>query len=116
MKLWADAKKILCLRLDTMGDILMTTPAFRALKESPQRPKLTLLTSKAGVSVAPLIPEIDNVMVYEAPWMKATLPRFHSHDDFSLIESLRKEEFDAAVIFTVYSQNPLAAAYVCFLA
>jgi lipopolysaccharide heptosyltransferase II len=36
--------------------------------------------------------------------------------DHALIERLAAARFDAAVIFTVYSQNPLPAAYLCHLA
>ena len=31
---WADARSILAVRLDGIGDLLMTTPALRAIKES----------------------------------------------------------------------------------
>jgi lipopolysaccharide heptosyltransferase II len=36
--------------------------------------------------------------------------------DRALMETLGAREFDAAVIFTVYSQSPLPAAYLCYLA
>jgi lipopolysaccharide heptosyltransferase II len=62
------------------------------------------------------MPEIDDVIVYEAPWMKATADRQTSRPELEMAEHLRKEAFDAAVIFTVYSQNPLPAAFLCYLA
>ena len=49
---WRNAPHVLCVRLDSMGDVLMTTPAMRALKQMPLRGalprRLTLLTSKSG--------------------------------------------------------------------
>jgi ADP-heptose:LPS heptosyltransferase len=33
-----------------------------------------------------------------------------------MIEQLRQQQFDAAVIFTVYSQNPLPSAFLCYMA
>src|SRR5437763_12559063 len=33
-----------------------------------------------------------------------------------MIERLRAQKFDAAVIFTVYSQNPLPSALLCYVA
>jgi lipopolysaccharide heptosyltransferase II len=33
-----------------------------------------------------------------------------------MIEQLRQAQFDAAVIFTVYSQNPLPSAFLCYMA
>jgi lipopolysaccharide heptosyltransferase II len=113
---WDRAETILCVRLDALGDVLMTTPALRALKESFPGRRLTLLASPAGAEVAGLVPEIDSVLVYDAPWMKATTPRADSRQDFAMIERLRRGRFDAAAIFTVYSQNPLPAALLCFLA
>jgi len=103
-------------RLDALGDILMTTPAIRALKESATGRRVTLLTSPSGAAIASLVPEIDDAMVYEAPWMKATPPRQDSRHEQAIIERLRESRFDAAAIFTVYSQNPLPAALLCHLA
>ncbi|MGE5655528.1 MAG: lipopolysaccharide heptosyltransferase II [Actinomycetota bacterium] len=111
---WETAKKILCVRLDAIGDVLMATPAIRALKTAHRH--LTLLTSPSAAAITSLIPEIDDRIVYDAPWMKATAPRANSRPDFELVELLRSRQFDAAVIFTVYSQNPLPSAFLCYLA
>ncbi len=114
--LWDAAQNILCVRLDSLGDVLMTTPAIRALKEDRPDRRVTLLTSPSGAAAARLIPEIDNVIVYEAPWMKHTAARFDPAPEYAMAELLRAGNFDAAVIFTVYSQNPLPAAFLCYLA
>lgn len=113
---WNSVENILCIRLDTIGDVLMTTPAIRALKESHLRRQITLLTSSAGAATASLVPEIDQVIVYDAPWLKATAPRIDSRPEYEMAERLRSLQFDAAVIFTVYSQNPLPSAFLCYLA
>jgi lipopolysaccharide heptosyltransferase II len=113
---WRQAENVLCVRLDALGDVLMTTPALRALKESQPGRRLTLLTSPAAAALAPLVPETDAYLVYDAPWMKATAPRADSRPDLALIERLRRQRFDAAVVFTVFSQSPLPAALVCMLA
>jgi lipopolysaccharide heptosyltransferase II len=115
-KAWEQAKRILCIRLDSLGDVLMTTPAIRALRASAPGRSITLLTSPAGARAAALIPEVDEVISYDAPWMKATAPRASSKPEYRLVESLRRLNFDAAVIFTVYSQNPLPAAFLAYLA
>src|SRR5947209_8626024 len=113
---WKDARNVLCVRLDTLGDVLMTTPAIRALKESRPGRSITLLTSPAGAEVARLVPEIDDVIVYDAPWMKSAAPRESSAPEYAMIERLREGGFDAAAIFTVYSQNPVPAAFLCYMA
>ncbi|MBD2777157.1 lipopolysaccharide heptosyltransferase II [Iningainema tapete] len=113
---WNSAENILCIRLDTIGDVLMTTPAIRALKVSHPRRRITLLTSSAGATTASLVPEVDEVIVYDAPWLKATAPRLNSRTEYEMAEHLRSLKFDGAVIFTVYSQNPLPSAFLCYLA
>ena len=112
---WQAARRILCVRLDSLGDVLMTTPAIRAIKESLPGSQITLLTSPAGAEPAQYIPEIDRVLIYEAPWLKASPERANSQYDRSMLSKIRGQ-FDAAVIFTVYSQNPLPAALFCYLA
>src|SRR5579883_3568194 len=116
MATWHSAENILCIRLDTIGDVLMTTPAIHALKVSNPRRRITLLTSSAGASVASLVPDIDEVIIYGAPWLKATAPRLNSRPEYEMVEHLRQLNFDAAVIFTVFSQNPLPSAFLCYLA
>ena len=94
----------------------MTTPAIRAIKESHPNRSITLLTSPVGAITARYIPEVDQVIEYEAPWMKATPQRADSHHEYVMAAQLQKAGFDAAVIFTVYSQSPFPAAFLCYLA
>ena len=91
----------------------MTTPAIRALKESHADRHITLLTSSVGAQVAALVPEIDDVIEYDAPWMKG---RPELAGDQAVIDELQRRDFDAAVLFSVYSQNIWASALLCRLA
>ncbi|HEY8099548.1 MAG TPA: glycosyltransferase family 9 protein [Burkholderiaceae bacterium] len=112
---WSQAKNVLCVRLDYLGDVLMCTPAMRAVKQSASGRLVTLLSSKSGVAAFPFIPEIDGVIEYAAPWMKSSAP--HSATmDMEFIQSLQSHAFDAAIIFTSYSQSALPAAQMCYLA
>ena len=47
---WQNARNVLCVRLDSIGDVLMTTPALRAVKESGADRKVTLLTSPSAAA------------------------------------------------------------------
>ena len=111
---WRGVRRILAVRLDGTGDVVMTTPALRALRANGVE-RLTLLTSPAGAAVGRLLPEIDEVIEYEAPWMKASSVD-DPIDDAAMIRRLAAERFDGAVIFTVHSQSPLPAAMLTFLA
>jgi lipopolysaccharide heptosyltransferase II len=112
---WDDAERILCVRLDSLSDVLMCTPAMRALREARAGRSLTLLTSPTAIPAAPFIPELDGVIAYEAPWMESC--RMHDPQaDLDFAARLAGQAFDAAVIFTSYSQSPLPAALLCYLA
>ena len=97
-----------------MGDVIMSVPAFRALKQS-FKCKITLLTSRAGAAIAPYIAEVDDVIAVDLPWVKT-----EGNSDVAalqqLSDSLKKNRFDGAIIFTVYSQSALPAALMLFQA
>lgn len=112
---WDRAANVLCVRLDNLGDVLMTTPAVRALKGAAAGRRITLLCSPAGARLAPYLPSVDAAIAYDAPWVK-NLRTANPAPDLAMIERLRAGNFDAAVIFTVYSQSALPAALMCRLA
>ena len=91
----------------------MTGPALRAVKEAHEDRHVTLLTSGAGAAAARILPAVDDVLTYDAPWMKRA-PDRRSEQEFA--DELRARKFDGAVIFTVFSQSALPAAFLCRLA
>lgn len=110
---WRDARNILVVRLDNLGDVLMTTPAIQAIKQTSPDARITLLSSRSGAAIARHVPALDNVIVYDAPWVKGA-----SHGNLSdrrMMSALGRENFDAAVIFTVCTQSALPAALLCRL-
>jgi ADP-heptose:LPS heptosyltransferase len=114
---WCAARRILAVRLDNLGDVLVTTPALHAIKASLPQATLTLLASPVGAQVAALNPDIDDIINYEAPWMDPwhKLPQ-DSRREQEMIARIRRGQFDAAIIFTSYHQSSLPAAYLCYLA
>jgi lipopolysaccharide heptosyltransferase II len=112
---WENYKNILCIRPDNLGDVLMTSPALKALRRAVPGRKITLLTSGAGAAIARLIPEIDDCMLFDVPWCK------HNHAGSAwqlqkITAGIAERRFEAAVIFTVFSQSPLPAAMLCYMA
>ena len=114
---WLAAKRVLAIRLDNLGDVLVTTPAIRAIRQSLPDAGITLLASRVGAQVGALNPDIDGVLVYSAPWMDPwrELPLDPDREQ-RVIAELRAQQFDAAVIFSSFRQSPLPAAYLCYLA
>lgn len=114
---WGRARSVLAVRLDNLGDVLVTTPAMHAIKRSLPRATLTLLASPVGAQAGRLNPDIDDVLEYQAPWMDPwhKLPQ-DSQRERRIIDTLRAGEFDAAVIFSSFRQSPLPAALLCYMA
>jgi lipopolysaccharide heptosyltransferase II len=109
---WSNCKNILCIRPDNIGDLLMSSPAITALKETFGC-RITVLTSSMAFSIADHMPGIDEVLVYDVPWVKSTSPDAF-HDYQLLIRSLVQKRFDAAIVFTVFSQNPLPSVMIAY--
>ena len=112
---WRHVRKVLCVRLDSLGDVLMCTPAMRAIKGDSPRRVLTLLTSDSGAAAARYLPELDGVLAYAAPWMKGKRAA-GAAIDADMLSRIAARQFDAAVIFTSYSQSALPAALLCHMA
>jgi ADP-heptose:LPS heptosyltransferase len=121
---WRTVRRVLAVRLDNLGDVLVTTPAIHAIKQSlPMLARgvsganLTLLASSVGAQAGRLNPDIDEVIVYEAPWMDPwhRLPQDADREQ-RMIATIKEREFDGAIIFTSFRQSALPAAYLCYLA
>lgn len=114
---WQAARRILVVRLDNLGDVLVTTPAIHAIARSLPEAQITLLASSVGAQVGRLNPDIAQVIEYEAPWMDpwCKLPQNIEYER-AMIERVRAGRYDAAIIFTSFHQSPLPAAYLCYLA
>lgn len=112
---WNNARNVLCVRLDAPGDVLMCTPALRALRAQHPERRLTLLASPAGAALAPYLDDVDAAIAWEAPWMQGSAA-LRPERERDWIATLAGQGFDASVIFTCYTQSALPAALLCQLA
>lgn len=109
---WNNVSRILAVRLDHFGDVLMTTPALAAIRANRPEAHVALWCSPAGVGVARATGLVDEVLPFSAPWMKHERP-----DDLkSEVDRIKGKRFDAAVIFTTCTQSALPAAMACLMA
>lgn len=114
-KKWAYVRKILVVRPDNLGDVVMSSAAIKSLKEGGGNRHICLLTSEKGARVAQYIPVIDEIMVADLPWAKHEVP-LDGQGLGQLVDEVKRRKFDAAVIMTVFSQNPLPSAMICYMA
>ncbi len=104
------------MRLDNIGDVLMLSPALRALRENLPQAKITLMASPAGSLTEPLLPWVDRVLRWRVLWQDLGRLDFDSQREWELIETLKAQQYDAAIIFTSFTQSPHPPALICALA
>jgi lipopolysaccharide heptosyltransferase II len=114
---WQRARRVLIVRLDNLGDVLVTTPAIHAVRQALPDAEITLLASPVGAQAGRLNPDIDDVIEYQSPWMDPwrELPLEPAREQ-AMIARLGEGRFDGAIIFTSFRQSPLPSAYLCYLA
>ncbi|SRR5579883_155370 len=107
---------ILVMRLDNIGDVIMTSPVLRAIKENLPECRLTLMASPGGAQAAELLPWVNEVLTWRVLWQDLGKLDFDPAREWELVEVLKAGKFDAAIILTSFSQSPHPAAFLCYLA
>ena len=106
--------RLLVVRLDSMGDVLVSGPAIRAVAASANH--LTLLTGPLGEAAGRLLPGVDEVLVWSCPWIANPAPPVSAAEVGELVERLARLRLDEAVILTSFHQSPLPTALLLRLA
>ncbi|MGH3569893.1 MAG: glycosyltransferase family 9 protein, partial [Pseudonocardia sp.] len=110
-------RRVLMVRADNLGDVVMASPAIRALRAFAPGAGIDLLASPAGAAVAPMVPGLDDVLTVSASWQQ--LPRRNEDPadrEWKLVEHIRARGYDTMLVLTSFSQSPWPAAHVGLLA
>lgn len=99
--------RVLVARLDSLGDVLLTGPAVRAVA---RRAHVVMLCGPRGAGAARLLPGVSEVIVWDAPWISNPPPTADAAHLDSLVERLRDARLSEAVILTSFHQSPLPLA------
>lgn len=110
------ARKVLVVRPDSMGDVILAGPAIRTLRANLPNAHLSLLCSPAGAQAAELLPWLDDVVVHETVWQDLGEMPQEPPREWSFIKDLAGRDFEAAVILTSFGQTPQPAALIAALA
>ena len=105
---------VLAVRLDNDGDVLLAGPAIRALAAAHDR--VTLLCGPRGRNAAALLPGVDAVVVWRAPWIDPEPEPVDRAATLALADDLASRGIDRAVIFGSFHQSPLPTALLLRLA
>ncbi|MET0728732.1 MAG: glycosyltransferase family 9 protein [Acidimicrobiales bacterium] len=105
---------VLVARLDNAGDVLLAGPAVRAVAAGARH--VTMLCSRAGAPAAALLPGVDDVITFDAPWVGFDPPSVDRDAVNGLVDQLAELAVDEACILTSFHQSPLPLALLLRLA
>jgi ADP-heptose:LPS heptosyltransferase len=105
-------KSILLIRLDHLGDVLLTTPAVKSLKQRFPHARITMVVKEWAFEAIKDNPHIDKLIIFNPSWTIASQEGTRSAGlggICKLIFQLRKERFDLAIDFKGDPRNILIA-------
>jgi len=105
---------VLVARLDNDGDVLLTGPAVRAVAAGAGR--VTYLCSPRAAPAARLLPGVDEVRTFDAPWIASPPPAVSPAQVEALVADVAAAGIDQAVVFSSFHQSPLPLALLLRLA
>ena len=101
-------------RLDSAGDVLITGPAVRAVAAGHDR--VIFLAGPRGREAATLLPGVDEVVEWQAPWVDFDSPELTADHVEALVKQLRDIAADRVFVLTSFHQSPLPLALLCRMA
>lgn len=104
------SRRVLAVRLDSEGDVLLSGPAIRHI--AARAGGVDLLVSPSGAAAAALLPGVHHVITVDVPWTGIPAPAGRPEDLDRLLSVVRRGRYDECIIFTSYHQSPLPMALI----
>ena len=113
--------RVLVARLDSIGDVLLSGPAVRAVANG-RRPDgsspndVVLVCGPEGEPAASLLPGVSETYVWKCPWIAKPAPQVERRQVEMLTAFVADSRITEAVILTSFHQSPLPLALLLRLA
>ncbi|WP_293785955.1 glycosyltransferase family 9 protein [uncultured Aeromicrobium sp.] len=101
--------RVLVARLDSAGDVLLASPAVRAVAGDGER-EVVMLCGPQGAPAAALLPGVTEILTWAAPWIVDPAPPVTADHLRTLHDLVAGADVDRAVILTSFHQSPLPLA------
>ncbi len=99
-------RSVIVFKLDGMGDVLLATPLFKALKRRFKGCRLTVVVASANNELLDRSPYVDEVILFDASWLRRGLSgRRHLRDCLRAAVFFRADYYHLAV-------NPRDTSYL----
>ncbi|ROO59418.1 histidinol-phosphate phosphatase family protein/HAD superfamily hydrolase (TIGR01662 family) [Micromonospora sp. Llam0] len=100
--------RVLVVRSDSVGDVLVTGPAIRAVAAGAD--EVVMLCGPRGRAAAELLPGVGELIEWPLPWIDPDPAPVDPADLTRLTDRLAEVGADEAIIFTSFHQSPLPLA------
>jgi ADP-heptose:LPS heptosyltransferase len=119
---WHEARSILVLKLDEIGDFVLVTPFLRELRRNAPQARITLIVKPAVLNLAETCPHVDAVLAYDSQtlglrawqlrrqWRALRLARRLSRPDLAVIPRWGEDAYNATHLAR-YSRARAIVAY-----
>lgn len=112
----ADIQRILVVRTDAIGDMVVTLPFLRELRKNYPYHRITLVCSPLVYNLVERCPYIDEVLIYRKQYSKHKyMTNFKTSICFA-DKYFRKRNYELAVVPSYASPDAYADAWLCFWA
>jgi ADP-heptose:LPS heptosyltransferase len=105
-------QKIVCFRLERIGDLLMTVPALAMLRALAPTATIDLVVGSWNREVAAAIPGVDRVETLDAAWLARPAEGLSTFGLVSATWRWRRRHYDLAINFEPDIRSNIAAAEV----
>lgn len=106
--------RVLVVRGDAAGDVLLTGPAIRAVAAGAD--EVIMLCGPRGRAAAQLLPGVGQLVEWTQPWIDPTPEPIDPADQRRFVARVTELAIDHAIIFTSYHQSPLPLALLLRMA
>ncbi len=93
----SDVRKVLILRIDKIGDMILSTPALRNIREGLPSAHITLLASPYNAPVVERSPYLDEVREYDRKWPISRKREY--------ARKLRNEHYDLCIVLSPSTES-----------
>ena len=99
-----DQQKILVLKLSALGDVILSTPSFRAIREKYPKAKIVALVERPSLPVLRHCPYVDDVLTFErfpglGQWPVLRLGRILAREHFDICVDLQNSRLSHCLAY-----------------
>ena len=95
----ADPRRILLLRLERIGDLVMTLPAIRQIRASAPEAAIDLVVGRWNLPIARALPYVDSVDTLDAAWLARGTGGAGATRTGRIVRCWRRRAYDVAINF-----------------